>query len=275
MNFAVIIVLYYPDSRLDESIKTLTNIDLVEKIYLIDNTPNFKYNLKSSYKIKYTFLNTNTGIGNAQNIGMEFAKNDGFDWVMTLDQDTIVTKELFIKYKLFLKNVSSNVALINSDYYDINCNCLKYNNNKVIEVNEVISSGSLLNVSIFFKVGMMKKEYIIDLVDNEFCYRLIKNGYKICVLPNKGFEHRLGNIKKCSFMGREIHIYNQSPIRTFYRTRNSVWFSKQYKEKRRDITISLIKDFFKILFENDKICKYKMFFIGLIHGVFFSEGKAI
>lgn len=269
-KYVAIVVAYKPDNRLLDSLKVLKNVDLLDKIYLIDNTP--KEDLNYSYqsgKIKYIPFNYNKGIAFAQNIGFKMAIKEGYEWALTLDQDTIIHDDLLDKYDYFINNTNNqNIAIINSDYKDLNTGELKYNNNSNIYVDDVISSGSIIKLSVLNYVGFMYEYFFIDQVDNEFCYRVKKSGLSIVILPGSGFEHRLGNIKNLKLGPIHISIYNQPPIRVFYRTRNIIIFSKKYKDYnlRFKNTIILLKDFIRLIFERKKLLKYKMFFKGVYQG---------
>lgn len=144
-TYAVVIVAYNPDERIFLSVKKLNEIDSVDKIYIIDNTPRGNTEIGSySKKIVYIPLFKNKGIAVAQNIGLDRARMDGYTWAMTLDQDTIIENELLIKYDEFIKRTdTSKIGLINTDYFDINSQRLKYDNKEMLFVDEVISSGSL------------------------------------------------------------------------------------------------------------------------------------
>ena len=236
-TYAVVIVAYNPDERIFLSVKKLNEIDSVDKIYIIDNTPRGNTEIGSySKKIVYIPLFKNKGIAVAQNIGLDRARMDGYTWAMTLDQDTIIENELLIKYDEFIKRTdTSKIGLINTDYFDINSQRLKYDNKEMLFVDEVISSGSFINLDVFKKVGKMDESFFIDQVDNEYCYRLRKNGY---------------------------------PIRVFYRTRNTILFIKKYhdRELRTTKLKELLKDFIRLWFEKKRILKIFMYIKGIIIG---------
>ena len=83
------IVLYNPDNiiRLYENIDTLKK--QVSKIYLFDNST-VELKLEVPQDVIYLREHDNRGIAYALNVIMENAKQDGFDWVITMDQDYIL-----------------------------------------------------------------------------------------------------------------------------------------------------------------------------------------
>jgi len=272
-DIAVLIVSYNPDKRLLYSIKRIKTLFGVSSIIVIDNTEGYNSVVSKVEQDKTIILHKNgknLGIATAQNIGIKKLWSLGYNWVLTLDQDTIIKQELINKYIGFLReNDCSNIGILCSDYFDIGSKKIKYNNSIIKYLKETISSGSLLNLSVCISLGGMKDVYIIDQVDNEYCYRVNKKGYKIVLLPGADMEHRLGKMKQYSFLGKTFFVYNQPPIRTFYRTRNSILFLREYRDTELTIYKSreLVKDFLRIIFEKETIKKYRMFFKGLREGL--------
>lgn len=271
--FPVIIVAYNPDERLQKNVQNLSCCNILRDIIVVDNsTEESKIIQQISVLDKVTVISChgNKGIAYAQNIGIAEAEKKKYKWALTLDHDTIVDNRLLEKYYAHIENNDcSNIAILSTDYYDIGADKLAFNNGEPVEAELVISSGSLINIDIFNKLGRMKEHYFIDQVDNEYCYRVLKNKYQIIVLPGSSMEHRLGNIKQVHVLGFKFHLYNQPPIRTYYRTRNCIYFIREYK----DISLtckkmkSLCIDFIKLLFEDDTYRKSVEFFRGIYHGL--------
>lgn len=279
INIAVLIVSYNPDERLVSSINNLKKIDAIGNILIVDNSECENLvilKVSKESKVQVICNKKNLGIAAAQNKGMQLLNEYGFEWVLTLDHDTIIYETLINKYIDYInKNDCYDVGILCTDYYDIGTGKKKFGFNNKQEICETISSGSLLNVKILMKLGGMKEFYFIDQVDNEYCYRIRKNKYKIVLLPGADMEHRLGNIKVYHFLSKEFCVYNQPPIRTYYRTRNIILFMREYTDsylwriKRKD----LLKDLVKIVFEKQRLKKYKMFIKGLIDGIRYKFGE--
>ena len=64
----------------------------VEKLYLVDNSEISDNGIKKYFinnkKIIYIENNSNTGVAHALNQGAGLAITDGYDWLLTLDQDS-------------------------------------------------------------------------------------------------------------------------------------------------------------------------------------------
>ena len=219
MKIGIVIVCYNPDIRTDKLIDNISNDEDIsksclsmilffilciisndnnyEKIVIVDNSNfrNKKFENLDRKKFKYIPNCKNLGIAKAQNIGLDYLNSIGLKWAITLDQDTIITYSLSNKYIKYLdkKEKLDDIGIISTNYYDIGTQKQKFVfNESEILVDETISSGSLINIDIFNKIGKMREDYFIDQVDNEYCLRLKVNGYKIVILNGIDMEHKIG-----------------------------------------------------------------------------------
>lgn len=277
--FSTIIVAFNPDERLLKSVKNLMLSEYVKDIFVVDNstsTNEFIEAINHFPKVTVISNNGNKGIAYAQDVGIKESQKKGYNWALTLDHDTILEPSLLNKYFDFIKsNNYYNIGIVATDYIDIGIHAPAFNCSEPLEVAETISSGSLLNIDIYNRIGGFKINYFIDQVDNEYCYRLQKNGYKIIVLPGIGMEHRLGKMQRSSLLGHPMILYNQSPLRTYYRTRNIIWFLREYHDMslwKSKIT-DLLKDPVRFLFEDKTLSKFYFYVKGLLHGIVINYEK--
>jgi rhamnosyltransferase len=96
----------------------------------------------------------------------------------------------------------------------------------------VITSGSLLSVATFTKVGPYRSDFFIDFVDHEYCLRLRQLGYKVVISTAPLMVHAMGAgtvISRDSKVGRlSLHLTNRSPLRRYYMTRNGLLVARKY-----------------------------------------------
>jgi len=266
-----VIVTYNPNiSILKQCIDSLIN--QTDKIYIIDNT-NLGCNdlevFNDKKKIDVIFLNNNMGIAYAQNIGINIAINEGADFVLTSDQDTIYpynyVKEMMFFYEKYKNNY--RVGALAPLFRDLNSRreiepvlVLKnkklkkvYNVNNLdecISVSHVISSGMIIPVNVLNDVGLMKEELFIDWVDTEWCWRIRVCKYDILVNKNLIINHRLGNESKLIF---KYKIQNHSMLRQYYNIRNALVVLKEYWHfpcYREYIIIILLKNIIVYFLKN-------------------------
>lgn len=97
-----------------------------------------------------------------------------------------------------------------------------------------MTSGNLLSMSIFEKLGnAFLEKLFIDAVDDEYCFRVKRNGYDIVRINDIILAHPLGEIAKvhCLFFTKKI--YTHAPLRFYYITRNSFHLADLYPEQRK------------------------------------------
>lgn len=244
-KIVAVLVTYNPNK--DYLIKDINSfIDEVDKIIICNNS---EYDLEDEVEIPKIFLDKieiinfydNLGIAKAQNIGMKKAFKDGADFVLQMDQDSIfeggsVTELKESYFKLKKENV--NVGIIGGltldieDYKkDIEVVIKKRKKDKLIYIGDnvyksvkaIISSGSLIPKEIYYSVGDMMEELFIDLVDTEYCWRLIKNNYKVIQNLSVKMYHQTGS-GHVSYRGKKYLV--SAPIRNYYQTRNELYLLK-------------------------------------------------
>ena len=269
MAYAAGIVLYNPDiKRLEENISAIA--PQVGDLILIDNGSD---DLDDVKKLIPRFDNitliengANLGIAKALNQIIDKAEGLGYEWVLTLDQDTVCKPDLISKYDGLIKRAKDHVAVITSNFEDRNVTVESAVEKEYEKVSLCITSGSLNRISCIKAVGGFDEKLFIDMVDYDICYALTRNGYKIIRMNYTGFLHEVGKSTEKRFLGRKMIIYNHSPLRKYYWVRNSIYLKRKYKlglkaDKR------VINRFFQTLFfEKDRLPKLKSMLKGAVDG---------
>ncbi len=268
------IVTYNPDINiLHSNINAI--IDQVEKIYIYDNGSgnideiSLLINTIQNSRIILISNEQNKGIAFALNRIMEISAENGFSWVITLDQDSVVPPNI----------ISDNFDIINSesdsDLAIIGCIVNDRNVHKIADKKKEkynlepfwITSGSITNVRIWEKIGGFDEEMFIDFVDIEYCLRAGMNGYKILVNDDVILSHTIGNTEEK--FGGLLVIRNHSSIRKYYQVRNLLYMNfKLYKKISAEVLLKIIAAYLKVIFfEDKKIEKIKKLSNGLCDGM--------
>lgn len=251
------IVLYNPQTdRLKQCIDSI--IKQVKRLYIVNNGSDDEdsiINLVSRYKsITYIKNDKNLGIAKALNQICENACYDHFEWVLTLDQDTICPLNL----------IESLVGSINDDRVAIVCPAVHYEGwNKQPKRNYLreridacMTSASLTRIDAWEAVGGFREEFFIDFVDNDFCKKLVLHGYHIIRNNQCTINHQLGEShNKRILFGGKVDYSIHSPIRYYYMVRNNIVFIHDYKD-----SLNITKEWIKLhyiiacglLFSKDK-----------------------
>ena len=237
-------------------------------IIIVDNTPNRDLNI-SSGNIKYIPLYENMGIAKALNVGIKAAIEYGSEWVLTMDQDSELPSNMIMDYTEFILNHSKlNIGLLApliNMYYGED----KKPSDTYLQIDEAITSGSLVNVEAFNTIGGFKEELFIDGVDFEFCWNLKRHGYSLYQLNNVVMQHQLGETREYKLCG--IHLFyvtNHNYIRRYYMTRNTLYIQYKYHDIMPKAFMPLISKIVTlgkiIFFENDVLRKLKARRLGMI-----------
>lgn len=239
------ITLFNPETeRLRENIKA--TLSQVGHLYIIDNDSNNT----AGIKVEYSTDDRVTIISNDQNKGVAAALNqmcnaaieDGFEWIMTLDQDSLPEGDIIEKYLPYIEK--SEVALITPKFSDDNEPDMIFSekDEPFSFIERCNTSASLVRLSVFKAVGGFDERMFIDCVDFDYCTTLIENGYKILRVNNAVLHHRLGEASEVRFfipIGRIFGIkrlqksfftYNHPPLRTYYYARNIRFYAYKHKD---------------------------------------------
>lgn len=264
MKLSAVVVFYYP-SR--DNIKHINKyLNEVDQIYVVDNSDDDVIRMHSDDKIKYIKYGENKGIAKALNEGAKLAIKDRFKWLLTLDQDSKITSKNISDLKSFIENTKEkNIGLV-APYQDIGLPFTK-SSEEYEEYIELMTSGSVLNLDAYKKIGGFKDWLFIDCVDTDYCLNLHKNKYQVLRLNNVIMKHSLGNLKLHKFLGKTYDCFNHNPIRRYYIVRNNLYINEMYHDLCPDYCDHLIRaqkgQVKRILaFEKNKFKKLKMMYKG-------------
>ena len=266
---AAVVVLFNPNSYVQDNIRTYIN--QVDKLFIIDNSEKSNIELVEQLQLlsrtEYICNNSNLGIAEALNIGARKAITNGYQYLLTMDQDSEAPPSMVSKL-LECFSEDTNIALVSPHLQSPEGRNLIYESSKPCEqVFTAWTSGNLVNLKIYQVSGGYRSDFFIDYVDHEFCLRLNKMGFKIYTCYKTTLKHKLGRIEEKNLIFRKAYPTNHSALRLYYRTRNRFCVKKNYKK--------ILPEFFKqddkafrkiflkvILFENDKLKKLRFMIKG-------------
>ena len=121
------------------------------------------------------------------------------------------------------------------------------NTPSVEKIQMCITSGSCTNVKIWKQLGGFDDWLFIDLVDNDYCKRVVLSGYEILKLNNVILNHQYGDILprskyverfflkigshlQCENIAKLSFVRNVNPLRVYYENRNVIYLNKKYKK---------------------------------------------
>lgn len=196
----------------------------VGHINIVDNasaveTLNVLNSLENRSNISVTYLSENKGIGFALNSGMQKAIQMGYNWLLTMDQDSVVDHEMIPEFcKAINKDVTLCCLAPSINVFDKE-NSFNSKQNKDGTIDYAITSGNLVRLSVFKTIGKYNEELFIDCVDFDFSLRVREAGFKIHIVPTARLYHELG--EEHDVPGIFSWFYtSHSPLRRYYMYRN-------------------------------------------------------
>lgn len=127
MKLLALVTLYYPPAHITDNL--LTYAEDVDGLFVWDNTPggsNYQFPESISHKIVRLRQGENTGIGKALNAAAMFALDNGYTYLLTMDQDSAFTASTFKDYIRIINNDKDSshfayIPLINASWHRQQC----------------------------------------------------------------------------------------------------------------------------------------------------------
>lgn len=239
------IVSYNPDIDLLE--KVISSVESqVEHIFIYDNSSNnigyIKEIIEGKDAITLIESDRNDGIAKALNIVCDRALKDGFNWILTLDHDTILEYNMIDSFKQLLANEELRIGIV--------CPRVKYVNYHTAEKGRVstryeivqgcMTSGSCMSLEAWKQIGGFDEKMLIDWVDNDICLRLRVAGRQIVRDNQRFMHHNLGNPKKKRILLWHMTDFSYSEFRIYHIVRNEIYYYRKNKKYINRIKQKLI-----------------------------------
>ena len=137
--------------------------------------------------------------------GICYAQENGYRYVLTLDQDSILQDGAVNEFKKIFA-MDEKIAL---------CGANVNGTMKCLHGNALITSGTMADVEKVLGCGNYDRKLFIDLVDYDICSKVLRGGYKLTLCQNVKLIHNFGEQQKRKCFGRKIFIFGYSPQRIF------------------------------------------------------------
>lgn len=293
-NILAITVSYQPDlvelcRQLDVLIASQVSIVIID-----NDSANFQplAECLSLYSDVVTLhrLPENMGIAAAQNYGIRMAIEQGYKYVLLMDQDSLPAADM-VEALLRAIDRLDHVAAVGPNYVDpeqrsrarfIRVDGLRIKKFSredgldIVEVDHLIASGSLIPTKNFELVGLMDESLFIDYVDIDWALRARSKGLLSYGVFSAQMYHNLGD-DNIHFAGRNLAIH--SPRRHYFLVRNALRLYKRnyipLSWKIVDAYKLLLKLSFLLLFSDKRWRNMKAIIQGGIHGVSNKSNKNV
>ncbi|MDB5804036.1 MAG: rhamnosyltransferase [Betaproteobacteria bacterium] len=183
-------------------------------------------------------LGDNYGIAAAQNIGLEWARRQGYSHVLMLDHDAVAAPGMVAQLLDEMRareargeRVAAVGPLIHDPRRGAPAPFFRVTQRRILRIEApdpgecsartdfLIAAGVLISMSALEEVGMMDEALFIDYVDLEWSMRATARGYRLYGHYGTRIDHRLGD-EPIRLFGRKM--MSHSPLRHYYLARNAV-----------------------------------------------------
>ena len=268
MDYAIGIVTYQPDIvRLQENLKAAAQNQLI----LVDNGSSNIADIRALAEGMILIENpSNLGIAAALNQLCHKAQALGYEWLVTLDQDSVIQSGMLEAFSHYTD--LSDVAIICPRIEDRHLGRQHTQSTSGTEyVAHAITAGNMVRLKAWKAVGGFTEALFIDGVDFDFCLKLREGGWQILRDNNVCLCQEMGHGRRISLpFHHQMSVLNHSPQRLYYIARNYLWIGRQHRQ-RLHWTIEVAKRLFIVLcFEQDRWQKLRAMFTGICH---YHQGK--
>jgi hypothetical protein len=237
MGIFVIIVNYNGSNDTIECLSSIvnSNYDNISVVIVDNQSSNDEFNKLQS--IKYNFvkilrMNYNVGFGVANNIGVDYAVKHGADYILLLNNDTIIKENMIEE---LVKYADLETIVVPSMYYFNEKNRLWYAGGKISRIKGTaqhytspqkkgyitFATGCciLLHRSIVEKYGLFDENYFMYHEDTDLSIKLVLHGIKIFYNPHAILWHKVG-----------MSSNKIKGLQEYYIDRNRLYLMRKYKE---------------------------------------------
>ncbi len=227
------IVTYDPDpERLLDNVRAV--LPQVDKLIIVDNhSSNYdllKKEIMHFPRIMLIENRDNYGIARALNRIMDISVSEGAEWVLALDQDSVITDSLVSDYLKY--SADEKVGMMTCLYNDRNAASASELDGKgpCEIVDKCISSASFTRTSAWKISGRYDENMFIDFVDYDMCMCLRRHGFQILRINIVGMIHEMGHARDIDILWLHTAVDNHSPLRKYYIFRNWLYYIKKHRD---------------------------------------------
>jgi rhamnosyltransferase len=275
-----VVVTYHPPPELADHLRAIRR--QVGALVVVDNgSPDWQRTEALCADMGASFIRNlrNEGIARALNQGAEQAQAGGYRWLAMFDQDSSLPDGTITALVALAAHHphAERVGIVATSFRDRHLGRSYHDPANTLvdgadwrEVRTLITSGSLVCVDTFARVGGFDERLFIDFVDHEHCLRLRRAGWLLVQSKNIFLDHAIGRLSAHRFLGRTVHCSNHSPARRYYITRNQLEYYRRclFHEPYQafwGVSNLVMRSVLVVLYEEHRPAKARAILRGLWH----------
>lgn len=275
MKYAIGIVTYQPElSRLSDNLRAAFASMMVSRVIIYDNHSDNCETIRQLTALDSHCLlmegDENRGIAYALNALCQKAVDEGCDWILTLDQDSVIPKGLLEEFDHYTDQ--EDLGIICPGIIDRNMGREYTRQTSGTEyITQCITAGNLVRLKAWQKTGGFSEKLFIDGVDFDFCMKMGEAGFKILRTNNVCLLQEVGHGRKIPLpFHHQMSALNHSPQRLYYIARNYLYIGRRYHQRWHWAIEVAKRMFIVVCFEDNRREKLRAMFLGIRH---YHQGK--
>lgn len=273
MKILCTIILFKPN--IDKVKSLLKEMSVyVSDFFLWDNTPGgcgLRYIM--DYPIRSSQKGGNIGLSKSYNEALKYARTYGFDYLMTMDQDS-----LWVNLDSYMNQISNHERI--KQFKTLYFASTTAGNATTFSAiySGGINSGAIIPISFLNEIGGYNTDFFVDAIDDWLILEATKHEMKCYLVGNCHIVQKFGEGAEGHFWGKKFRILNYSPMRLYGVMRNYFILWHRYSPPK-NLKIKIIKGFFltwfvKILLgEDNKKKKLSALLAGVYDGLFLRPSR--
>lgn len=265
MKILCSIILFKPN--IDKVSSLLKEMSVcIDNFFLWDNTPG-GCGLNEILDFPIYSNGENLGLSKSYNEALKYAKKHGFDYLMTMDQDS-----KWVRFETYINQICKRESLspFESLYF---VSTAAGNDIPFTPITSGgINSGAIIPVSFLDKIGGYNTDFFVDAIDDWLILEACKDKMNCFLVGNCHIQQKFGDSEEGHFLGKSFQVVNYSPMRLYGVMRNYFILWHEYSLPK-DLKNKILKGFcitwlVKILLgEDHKRKKISALFSGVYDGV--------
>lgn len=235
--------------------------------------------------IQLIALKENTGGAGGFATGMQYAFEQGADYVWMMDDDAVPHPTALeeIMQHATPEHIYGSLAVNGDDtawattlLAENKTVHLKNQVSRLVEVQSLPFLGFLTSKEIYQKIGLPNASYFIAADDTEYCMRAQHAGHKIFICGQSQIEHPKAQHQKIKILTKTINYVSLPAWKRYYDTRNRIFIAKKYfgfKLYYQTLPSLLFRLFISLATEQKKYQQLKAYFWGIYDGLLSKSGK--
>lgn len=263
LNFMIltIIVTYNGEKYIEDCLASLQSQTHQTDILVVDNDSvdqTCEIIEKNYPQVKVLKLGYNSGFAHANNVGIQYAMEQGYEYVLLINEDTVADQYLIQELLRYADNKTAVIPQIymngsktkvwyaagKLDFEKCRAiNCQENLKNKVTEVTFMTGCCMFIHMDVLREVGLFDEKFFMYYEDTDLSLRMYKHQIRMLYVPDTYVWHRL--------QGR-----TRKPYYAYYMTRNKLYFLKKHAGVfQRSIYRLAFDEVFRIIFRPDAYTK--------------------